>query len=71
MPRKKPEKSPLQELADKADMALALCWKRLGAEELERADITKMVEAWRTKRRAHLEAEETKQLKKEERESGE
>ena len=69
MPRKKAEKSPLQELADKADEALALCWERLRADELTPADITKMVEAWRVKRRAHIEAEDAKQTRKEERES--
>ena len=68
MSKQKP-KSPLQELADKANAALELCWERLRTDELTPADVTKMVESWRVMRRAHLEAEEAKQTRKEERES--
>lgn len=68
MPVKK-EKSPLQELADQADIALHTCWERLHATDLTRDDIEKMVAAWRVKRRAHLESEETKLERKEEKAS--
>ena len=71
MASKKKIKSPLQELADQADEALALCWERLAARELTTEDIRAMVKGWRAKRLAHLEAEETKQLKKEARKSDE
>lgn len=69
MTRTPKEKSPLQELAEKADGALALCWERLQAKEVTRKDIEIMVTAWRTKRQAHLESAEVKQERKEERES--
>ncbi len=69
MPSKKKPKSPLQELADQADQALAICWERLAARELTDDDIQSMVKSWRTKRRAHIEAAELKQERKEERES--
>lgn len=68
MTRTPKEKSPLQELAEKADGALALCWERLRAKDLRPKDIETMVEAWRVKRRAHLEAAEAKQEKKEDHE---
>ena len=69
MPRKPKPKSPLQELADQADAALAICWQRLAARALSDEDIETMVKSWRTKRLAHIEAAELKQKRKEERES--
>ena len=69
MARKAKPKSPLQELADQADTALALCWERLGAKTLTPEDIETMVRAWRTKRLAWIESQETKQAKKEEKDS--
>ncbi len=66
---KKTEKSPLQELADKADAALFLCWKRLQADDVDEETIRTMVQAWRVKRHAYIEAEEQRQERKEQRES--
>ena len=66
---KKIERSPLQELAEKADEALHLCWVRLGANQVTRAEIETMVRAWRVKRAAYEEQAEKRQQRKEERES--
>lgn len=69
MSKRAKTKSPLQELADQADTALALCWERLGAKTLTPEDIAAMVKAWRTKRLAWIEAQETRQEKKEQKAS--
>lgn len=60
MSRRQIENSPLQELADKADAALRLCWDRLEADDVDEETIREMVAAWRMKRKVFLEKEEEK-----------
>lgn len=64
MPKPK-VKSPLEELADQADVALTLCWQRLKAGEIDAETIDKMVKGWRLKRRVFNETQEIKEAKKE------
>lgn len=56
-------RTAVDELADKADGMLNLCWRKLRAKEATREDIELMVEGWGLKYDVFQVKEEEKELK--------